>query len=124
MTANRWTPSEIERLLALKAEGLTPEQIGKRLNRTSKSVKTRLAYMKLTPAQRAARLEYDRNRRNFQNKAVSKVAGVEFEARKSARPEQDVIVERDRRHSAPMRDLTAAFFGDPPVGYSALERRT
>lgn len=36
---------------------------------------------------------------------------------------QKVLDERDYRLSLPPRDLTAAFFGDPAPGYSALERR-
>lgn len=34
----------------------------------------------------------------------------------------DVAEERNRRLAAPHRNLTALFAGDPPVGYSALER--
>jgi hypothetical protein len=30
---------------------------------------------------------------------------------------------RNQRLAAPYRSLSAAFFGDPPIGYSALERR-
>jgi transposase-like protein len=35
----------------------------------------------------------------------------------------DVMAERDERLAKQPRDLTAAFFGDPLPGYSALERR-
>lgn len=35
----------------------------------------------------------------------------------------EVLAERDRRRELVPRDLTAAFFGDPLPGYSALERR-
>ncbi len=34
-----------------------------------------------------------------------------------------VLEERERRYALSPRDLTAAFFGDPLPGYSALERR-
>jgi hypothetical protein len=37
---------------------------------------------------------------------------------------ESIIRDRNYRASLAPRDLTAAFFGDPPVGYSALERRT
>jgi hypothetical protein len=36
----------------------------------------------------------------------------------------DVNAERDRRLAAPPRDLTGLMFGDPPLGFSALDRRT
>lgn len=32
------------------------------------------------------------------------------------------LAERAARRAAPARDLTAALMGDPPVGFSALER--
>lgn len=35
----------------------------------------------------------------------------------------DVIAERDRRLSVPPPSLTAACMGDPPPGYSALDKR-
>ena len=34
----------------------------------------------------------------------------------------DVMEERERRLAAPHRSLTAQHFGDPPIGYSALDR--
>lgn len=38
-------------------------------------------------------------------------------------PPQHVLNERDRRNRIRPRDLTAAIFGDPLPGYSALERK-
>lgn len=40
-----------------------------------------------------------------------------------SRPGEDILAERDRRASAPARNLTGAICGDPPVGFSALDRR-
>ena len=34
----------------------------------------------------------------------------------------DVLAERERRLAAPHRSLTAEHFGDPRIGYSALDR--
>jgi len=39
------------------------------------------------------------------------------------RPPAELIADRDYRSGLPPRDLSAAFFGDPLPGYSALERR-
>jgi hypothetical protein len=36
---------------------------------------------------------------------------------------QEVLADRDYRADLPPRSLSAAFFGDPLPGYSALERR-
>ena len=42
----------------------------------------------------------------------------------SFRASSAAIIERDRRRdAADRRDLTATFFGDPPSGYSALDRK-
>ena len=35
---------------------------------------------------------------------------------------RDVVAEQVRRLSAPSRDIAGAVFGDPPVGFSALDR--
>lgn len=40
-----------------------------------------------------------------------------------SRPGEDILAERDRRISAPARNLVGAICGDPPVGFSALDRR-
>ena len=39
------------------------------------------------------------------------------------RPSQDLLEDRDRRLSAPYRDLTAMLLGDPRVGQSALDKK-
>lgn len=39
------------------------------------------------------------------------------------RPSPDALAERNHRINLSPRDLTAAFFGDPLPGYSALDRR-
>lgn len=38
-------------------------------------------------------------------------------------PTPEMIADRNARALLPHRDLTGAFFGDPPVGLSALEGR-
>lgn len=47
---------------------------------------------------------------------------LQFE-RAIIRPSAELLAERDHRLSLEPRDLTAALLGDPPPGYSALERR-
>lgn len=122
MKSERWTDAEFARALDLRSQGLTPEKIGPLLGRSTKAVKSRFRWHEMTPAEREARNEYERQRRVGQSKTLSKVAGVKFEAHKSQVP-PDVISERNRRINLSARDLTASFFGDPLPGYSALERR-
>lgn len=38
-------------------------------------------------------------------------------------PTPEMIEDRNARSMLPHRDLTSAFFGDPPIGLSALEGR-
>lgn len=42
---------------------------------------------------------------------------------KDERIPPEVLADRDRRYELHHRDYTAAFFGDPLPGYSALEQR-
>jgi hypothetical protein len=39
-------------------------------------------------------------------------------------PTPEQLARRDVRSAAPARDLTGALMGDPPLGYSALDRRS
>lgn len=40
-----------------------------------------------------------------------------------SRPSDALIRERDRRAAAPSHDLVGALMGDPPIGFSALDKR-
>lgn len=122
MTIKRWTEQEVARVQEMRRNKIAYEVIAHALGRSTKSIKTQLSYAKMTPDQRERRAQYERDRRAGQNKTLAKEAGIKFEAHKSVVPAA-VISERNRRIDAPFRDLTAAIFGDPPVGYSALERR-
>lgn len=50
-------------------------------------------------------------------------ARVYNDAADHVRVPPQVLEDRERRYAMPMRDLTAALQGDPPVGRSALEMR-
>ena len=41
----------------------------------------------------------------------------------ASRPTEEMLRERDKRNAAAARDLTGSVFGDPPKGYSALDRK-
>lgn len=41
----------------------------------------------------------------------------------ASRPTEEMLRERDKRNAAAARDLTGLIFGDPPKGYSALDRK-
>lgn len=113
MKRKMWTQDEIDSVYRLKEAGMTPQQIAKQIGRSQTAVYFRLAG-KYDPEHRAKRnAEY---RMEYPSRAVDMPV--------DARPPMEVIAERNRRMSLPCRDLTASLFGDPPVGLSALERRS
>jgi hypothetical protein len=122
MKAERWTAEEVSCALEMRDREMTVEQIGSALGRSTKSIKNKFHVLSMTPEQRAKRNKYERDRRRGRDKTFSRKAGIVFEAHKARAPDE-VIAERDARYSASHRDLTAAFFGDPLPGHSALDRK-
>ena len=120
--ANRWTYEEWERAVKLRASGLGYEDIGIALGRARKAVRAKFAKETLTPTQRQARADYDRRKREENTASLRRVAGIptEFSVK---RPTAELLRERDYRSGLQHRDLTAAFFGDPLPGMSALDKR-
>lgn len=95
-----WTAAEDALVLACDAEGLTAKEIARRVNRTPNAVAKRL---------------WDLRGARHHHMPPSDEWG---------RPPNTVIIDRDKREAArDQRSLTQIFFGDPPPGYSALERR-
>jgi hypothetical protein len=117
-----WTQDEITRALKLRDLGMTNERIGAALGRSTKAIKNKFNVLSQTPEQRAERNEYERKRREGRYKTFARKAGIAFEAHKARVPDA-VIAERDTRYRASHRDLTAALFGDPLPGHSALDRK-
>lgn len=116
-----WTDADIATAKELFADGLTCRQIGERINRTAKAVRVKLKRLTWTPEQR---YEFNRKERLRGKKYVARktVSGVRDMVTVVRRAPDDVLADREARYAAP-RDLTGAFFGDPPQGFSALERR-
>jgi len=75
----------------------------------------------LTPDERVRRRE---QRREWNRKRATRVANdPKAPEPPIGRPTPEMLRDRDARAMLPCRDLTAAMFGDPPVGLSALEGR-
>lgn len=117
-----WSSAEVEKLQTLMSLGMRRADIAEALGRTQKSIDGKVQYLSLSDEQRDERRRALRRRRMREAKESPRIH-VNAQVVVSSRPTHDVIVERARRSDAPFRDLTAAIFGDPPVGYSALERR-
>ena len=116
-----WNEEDIALIQKLHAEGMSYGAIGERINRSAKAVRVKLKRLSMTPEQI---YEYNKKERLRGKKYIARatIAGV----RENVRPENaiptDVLTDREARLAAP-RDLTGTFFGDPPKGFSALERR-
>lgn len=92
-----WTVQETERAKQFSREGLTYKQIAKKLGRTDRSVRYKL--------------------REGREKILRIVTDPKIEI--PAHVERDL----DRRCATHYSNLTAAVFGDPLPGFSALDRR-
>jgi DNA-directed RNA polymerase specialized sigma24 family protein len=97
-----WTDEEIKRVLYLRDEcGWEFEQIAEDLNLGADTCKQKYYY--------ASNLSTERPTEHIS---------------KAARPLEHLLEDRERRQRArDQQNLTSQFFGDPPPGYSALDRR-
>lgn len=114
-----WSPSELETLHLMLAEKKTPKEIAAVLGCERHRVDSRIRQERMTPEQRAIQLKqkaawFQRHRtgvRAYREQTIS-----------SNRPTCELIEEAQQRAMAP-RSLTSEFFGDPPKGWSALDRK-
>lgn len=114
-----WSPDELETLHSMLAEKKTPKEIAEVLGCVRARVDHRIRHERMTPDQRLIqkkkRAAWDmRNRtgvRSYREQIIS-----------SSRPTSELIEEAQQRALAP-RSLTSEFFGDPPKGWSALDRK-
>ena len=117
-----WTDDEWAAAQRLRAEGHTMAGVAARIGRGINGVKAKFQWEAMTSDQREARAArifgYKKAWRDRQSSYRPKE-----QVTKTLRPPDEIIHDREARHAAGPRDLTGAFFGDPPRGYSALERR-
>jgi hypothetical protein len=111
-----WSEEETAILREMVAAGCGLPAIMERLGRTEPSVRERWRYINQSREEKAKRQEQINIKRRLRNQFGT---GTSLYA---SRVPQDVLVNREARLAAGPRDLTGAFFGDPPRGFSALER--
>lgn len=116
-----WSQDESKRAVRLKAQGKTYAEIGVVLGRTAGAVSAHLFERNMTPEKR---LKYRKTKDRCPSRQYAPTdkpldKGIQI----INRPTPEMLADRDRREAMPHRDLTGAFFGDPPVGLSALEGR-
>lgn len=117
-----WTEHESARAELLKSQGKTCAEVGAILGRTAGSVSMHLYERRMTPEQAQAHRDM-KNRSRHRRRVEQSVRPLDKSIQVVNRPTPEMLADRDRREAMPHRDLTGAFFGDPPVGLSALEGR-
>lgn len=117
MNGNPFTEAEIARMYALRAQGMRPPQIATMMNKKVNSIYHRFRWDAMTPETRE---EMRRARAGRKEPRTTDRVIAETEL---SRPTPEMLRDRDIRSMLPHRDLTGAFFNDPPVGLSALEGR-
>jgi hypothetical protein len=118
MRARRWTLEETEELHRLMAEGYMIPALAEKLGRTEISVRERIRWLGKTEEQKEQR----RRQISVTRNGRSAVAAFDHAVMSSKRAPDERIAEREHRLAQP-RTLTSRFFGDPPPGYSALDRK-
>jgi hypothetical protein len=119
---NLWSPDEDESLRQMKSQGLSFRKIATSIGRTWCSTVHRWRLLNIKDEERESRSERARTYRAERRRRDSghKQRGVDC-VRPLVIPDV-VFEERNERLSAP-RSLTGFICGDPPAGYSALDRR-
>jgi hypothetical protein len=113
----KWTAEEDAAIEAFRSQGLRPVEIHMKMpQRTTSAIKLRLSILRIGLDKHRQRDRTRRPRVQFPKNHVAEcVVPVVVP--------DEVMAERESRLSAP-RSLTALICGDPPVGFSALERRS
>jgi len=122
-TARPWKADELKRAIEMRESGLLLAEIASLIGRTEKAVRHKLGSSSFSPEQLKTRAEKAKEYRALCGLGGGPRVHSNGWDKVASRPSDDLIKERDARWALQPRDLTAAFFGDPPVGYSALERR-
>lgn len=113
----RWTAEEWARAKSLLDAGYRVKAVAQILGRDPQNVSSKLQYMKTT--EERLRDKNWKRRKKYAGDHGSKIHRVDSIV--VAVP-AEALVDRNARAAAP-RSLTAFVFGDPPPGWSALDRR-
>jgi hypothetical protein len=111
-----WSEEETAILREMVAAGCGLPAIMEKLGRTKPSVRERWRWINLSAEAKGRRLKELNDKRKLRSRYGT---GISLYA---SRVPENVLANREARVAAGPRDLTGAFFGDPPRGFSALER--
>lgn len=114
-----WTDEETKVLVRMKAAGNSYDEIARGLGRKNLSVQERWYWINMSEAKRAAR----RTRMNVQRreKRSAESTDIKWAVVKQVVPDY-LFIDRERRLAA-QRTITGFLCGDPPPGFSALDRK-
>ncbi len=104
----RWTAEETDRARQMLAAGADNATFVKELGRTKYDAKARMK----TAKYQSQGIPRPRNCADPHSRIAGRLVVP-----------QELLEEAARRSSAP-KSITASFFGDPPQGYSALDRKS
>jgi len=115
--SRRWTVEETASLKQMKADGYKNKVIAFKLSRTEMSVAERWRWInKSEELKERRRLQVHQNRQLWRSNQAENIVTRSFRA------VPEVLAERDYRLSLP-RTIGQIVLGDPPPGYSALDRK-
>lgn len=121
-----WSASEAELAYKLWKSGVSYESIAARLKRNTKNVQHRIMLAKADPERRADILarKSEQNRRRVEARISERVMDRVLPASEAGQIDTERLREREIRRAAQYRDLTGMLLGDPPIGFSALDRQS
>lgn len=119
---SHWDKEKDAKLLRLVAAGLSWSEVATHFKGLKRdAMRKRWTRLTETPAQKADRLErrriYKFKKRNQRTDGIDDTFVIHISI------PQEVLADREVRMNALPPSLTAAFFGDPPAGFSALDRK-
>lgn len=115
-----WSADETAQLCEMKAANCGIEEMMLRLDRSDHSINERWRWFNLTDDQRRERRKRINALRNANRNGATRVR-IPISAYNRVVP-PDVFAERNRRINTP-RTMACELMGDPPPGYSALDRK-
>jgi hypothetical protein len=115
----RWTQPEVDQLRKLYASGLTAAQSAREMGMEFERVRARLRWEFKSGQILANRKAW----RASQQPAPNPGRTLYTPTKAGPKVTPEALTHRAQRYAAPHRGITGMFFGDPPVGFSALDQR-
>jgi hypothetical protein len=118
-----WTAEQEQFILQMERDGFPHSEIARTVRRSRAAVGAKLWHLRNPDGKsRAMRIRQERRDAVKGQPRRTAYAGCEYVDICSARPTEEMIADRDARHNAP-RSITGTLMGDPPLGFSALDRK-